>query len=76
MRIYLHLSNFGDQERIRNLRMKVLNSKNNKIIVERSNIDGIDIGQQVKNLVTASIKTYPLGCTALICEYEYYGKNE
>lgn len=38
IRVYLHIANCGDQEKIRNLRMKVLNSKNNKITIEKSSI--------------------------------------
>lgn len=44
--------------------------------VEKSHIEVLGVGQQIKNMVSLNIRNYPIGCTALICEYEYYGNNE
>lgn len=36
----------------------------------------LEIGHQIKDSISLTIKGYPIGCTALVCEYEYYGKNQ
>ena len=70
------MSNFCDQEPIHHLKLKVSNSKNNKVSFETAAFEKILMGQQVKVPLHFYPKTYPLGSTILIGEYEYYGKRE
>lgn len=76
IKVCLHLSNFCNQNHIRNLRLKISNGRGNRISLDKVSIDSLKIGEQIKNVVVANAKFYPLGCSALICEYEYLGQTE
>lgn len=52
------------------------NSKTNETVLQTSQYEVLGVGQQVKNYVTCTIRNYPLGCTVLFCEYDYFGKHE
>jgi hypothetical protein len=42
----------------------------------RSEIDVIEVGQQIKTGVHVVVKSYPIGFIALSCSYEYYRVDE
>ena len=67
IKIMLHISNFSDQEPLKNIKLKTTNSKNNKILFEKTSFKEIEVGNQVKTPLHFCPKIYPLGSTILIC---------
>ena len=48
----------------------------NKITADKVEFNRVDIGQQVKSPVFIHPKTFPIGSTLLICDYDYDGKHQ
>lgn len=76
LKLCIYLANFDNQEKIQNLKLKLTNSKSNKVMLQNSEFGVLDIEQQQKAYLSVNINHYPIGCTVLICEYDYYEKHE
>ena len=71
----VHLSNFGENQAVKNLKLKAVNSNENEIFCEKTFVECLNPGQQVKSPIYFEAKNYPLGASVLFVEYEYYEKK-